>query len=80
MRIRRRVGVVVVSLHYFLDDSSYSPGLLRPSLSNTTSLRELIHEIHKHSMSVIIDLNWESFKRSTLFGSYHGYYAKCRII
>lgn len=31
-----------------------------------------------NDLSVIIDLNWESFKKSTIFGSYHTYYTKCK--
>lgn len=77
IRIKNFVGVCLNLISNSIDESSYSPGLLRPSLTNTSSLIDLVHNLHMNNLSVIIDLNWESFKKSTLFGSYHSYYTKC---
>ena len=59
------------------DESSYSPGLLRPSLGSVAQLKSLIFEAHAHNIPVILDLDWESSKRDSLLCDYHNFYTCC---
>ena len=60
-----------------IDESSYSPGLLRPSLGSVAQLKELIFQAHANDMAVVLDLDWESSKRDSLLWDYHNYYLFC---
>ncbi|KAK8821230.1 hypothetical protein WA538_005858, partial [Blastocystis sp. DL] len=53
------------------DQSSYSPGLLRPSLGSRRQLKQLVREAHRIQMPIIIDLNWDCFSRNTLLWEYN---------
>ena len=66
--------------HSRVDESSYSPGLLRPSLGSIAQLKSLIFEAHSHNIPVILDLDWESSKRDSLLWDYHNFYMFCTQI
>lgn len=61
------------------DESSYSPGLLRPSLGSVAQLKELVFQAHANGMAVVLDLDWESSKRDSLLWDYHNYFLFCAI-
>ena len=58
-------------------DPSYSPGLLRPTIGNNRKLKELIDRAHQLNMSVVIDLDWESFNVNSVIFHYHQFYRLC---
>ncbi len=62
-----------------LDESSYSPGLLRPSLGSRNELKTLIREAHLIGLSIIVDLTWDCFDRNTLVWGYHTFYSHCTL-